>query len=844
MIFNLNDRRVKKVSKIADKVLALEPEMHKLSDEELKAKTEEFKTSLKSNNNNLDELLVPAFAVVREAAERVVGLKPYKVQVMGGIVLHQGDIAEMKTGEGKTLTTAFPVYLNALTGEGVHVVTANEYLAERDCDNIGRIFRFLGLKTSCLTHELLGPARKEAYDADIIYGINSEFGFDYLRDNMAKEAGDTVQKPLNFALIDEADSILIDESRTPLVISGASGEDTSMYKKADIFIKSLTKDDYDEDEKDKVAGLTESGIEKAEKYYEIENLSDMENIEINHYIHQALRANVIMKKDIDYIVSGEEILIVDEFTGRIMYGRRFSGGLHQAIEAKEGIEVKAESKTLATVTIQNYFRMYKKLAGMTGTAKTEEDEFGEIYNMNVIVLPTNKPIIRKDKHDAVYPSLKSKYDAILERIRTIHETGQPVLVGTASVEISELLSKKLKKAGIPHNVLNAKLHKQEAEIIADAGKKNAVTIATNMAGRGTDILLGGNPDFLAARQFRDLGYTDEELEFALSVEKTDDKRLNEARKTYKDILEECKNELRPAYEEVKALGGLYVLGTERHEARRIDNQLRGRSGRQGDPGTSEFIISLEDNLIRLFGGDRLKDKANEESEIPKSRLLSKLIENAQKTVEGKNFSMRKNVLQYDDTMNIQRKIIYEERGKVLFGEDLTVQLKRMTSEVVDEVVDRNLVARYPEEWDLKELEKDLKVFSKDFTMPPLSDDELGKMTIDSIKEIVENEFERIYEEKEKEANVEALRDAERQVLLAIIDRNWIDHIDAMEQLKEGIGLRGLGQQNPIDCYQQEGFDMFSEMIKNIREEFVTICYGIKTKSPVSMTVVAGNIKIV
>ncbi|MBR0482173.1 MAG: preprotein translocase subunit SecA [Firmicutes bacterium] len=742
-----NSRELKKIEKIADEVESYQEAMQALSDEALKAKTPEFKERLR-NGETLDDILPEAFAVCREAAWRVLGMKHFHVQIIGGIVLHQGNIAEMKTGEGKTLVATLPVYLNALEGKGVHVVTVNDYLAQRDAEWMGQIYRWLGLTVGCVIHDVESADRKAAYNADITYGTNNEFGFDYLRDNMAIYAEQQMQRELNYAIVDEVDSILIDEARTPLIISGQGEKSNDLYYAADRFVRTLvrgehvkdgdprfggvdyTTGDYTVDEKDKTCSLTEEGIAKCERYFKIENFSDPENMDINHHVNIALKAHAIMKRDIDYIENDGEIVIVDEFTGRLMFGRRYSDGLHQAIEAKEGIKVRNESKTLATITLQNYFRMYKKLAGMTGTAKTEEEEFIEIYNMNVVVIPTNKPVIRQDLDDSVYANQKAKFKAIVNEIVRRHETGQPLLVGTISVEKSEMLSEMLKKRGVQHNVLNAKQHMREAEIVAQAGRFGAVTIATNMAGRGTDIILGG----------------------------------------HYDDPEEQKRE----HEKVLAAGGLHIIGTERHEARRIDNQLRGRSGRQGDPGSSQFFVALDDDLMRLFGGDRIQmimDRFGLTDEPLEAGMLSKTIENAQKKVEGKNYGIRKYVLQYDDVMNRQRTIIYEERNRVLHGENLRDYIVSMMRDVA------------------------------------MDDEDYERLL-------------RQYELKEKEIGEERMREVERVLLLRIVDTKWMDHIDAMDQLKTGIGLRSLGQQDPAQAYANEGFDMFEEMLNSIREDMV------------------------
>ena len=675
---DLNAKEVRKIEKIVDQVEAYDEDMQKLSDEELKAKTQEFKDRL-AEGETLDGILPEAFAVCREGAYRAVGMKHFRVQLIGGVVLHQGRIAEMKTGEGKTLVATLAAYLNALEGKGVHVVTVNDYLASRDAEWMGKIYNFLGLTVGCVTHDIEGDDRVAAYRCDITYGTNNEFGFDYLRDNMVTYQEELTQRELNFAIVDEVDSILIDEARTPLIISGRGVDSSGMYISANSFVKTLQEErDYKVDEKDNQISLTEEGVELCEKYFDIENFSDPDNMELNHYVNQALRANYLMKKDVDYIVQDGEILIVDEFTGRLMYGRRFSNGLHQAIEAKEGVNIRAESKTLATITLQNYFRMYQKLSGMTGTAKTEEDEFRDIYNMDVVVIPTNLPVARVDKDDCVYAHEAGKYRAIADRVAEVHETGQPVLVGTISVEISELISQLLKKRGIKHNVLNAKHHEREAEIVAEAGRLGAVTIATNMAGRGTDIILGGSPEFEARKEMKRREYTPEQMTFMTGINKSDDPEMNEARATYKALCKEYEAARKDEQEQVRTLGGLCIIGTERHESRRIDNQLRGRAGRQGDPGESQFFISLEDDLMRLFGGERMQrlvEKVGlEDDEAIEAGMLSKSIENAQKKVEGKNFGIRKYVLQYDNVMNKQREIIYGQRRMVR-----TEKISRITS---------------------------------------------------------------------------------------------------------------------------------------------------------------------
>ena len=784
---DLNEKEVKKLSSLVEEIEALDDFMQSLSDSELKDKTEEFKNKL-SEGAELDDILPEAFAVCREAAFRSIGLKHFKVQLIGGIVLHQGRIAEMKTGEGKTLVATLSAYLNALTGKGVHIVTVNDYLARRDREWMGQIYEFLGLTVGCIVHGISQEERIEAYKADITYGTNNEFGFDYLRDNMVIYEEQLTQRELNYAIIDEVDSILIDEARTPLIISGQGEKSTDLYEKADKFVRTLRiESDFTVEEKDKAVSLTEVGVTKSERYFSIENFSDPENMEINHHVHQALKARNLMKRDIDYIVKDGEIVIVDEFTGRLMFGRRYSDGLHQAIEAKEGVLVRSESKTLATITLQNYFRMYQKLAGMTGTAKTEENEFRDIYNMDVVVIPTNMPVQRQDFDDAVYSTVPGKFKAIADRVKEIHETGQPVLVGTISIERSEIISEMLKRRGIKHNVLNAKHHESEAQIIMEAGREGAVTIATNMAGRGTDIVLGGH----------DAGKAEKE--------------------------------------KVISLGGLAIVGTERHESRRIDNQLRGRSGRQGDPGQSQFFISLEDDLMRLFGGERIQNIVTklgvEEGDVIEAGMLSRSIENAQKRVEGRNFSIRKYVLQYDNVMNKQREIIYGERLKVLMGENLRSYILNMLKDLIDEVVDPVTVAsRFAEEWDFERIEEGLKGISPSYSQKKYTKDEILDLTEDGLKEDIINKFEKLYEEKEEEIGEERMREIERMILIRVVDNKWMDHIDAMDQLKSGIGLRALGQQDPAAAYSNEGFDMFELMIESIKEDTVKFCFNVTVKT--------------
>lgn len=831
---DLNSKEVKKLEKIADQVMALEGQMESLSDEELKAKTGEFKERLAAGET-LDDLLPEAFAVCREGAWRSVGLKHFRVQVIGGIALHQGRISEMKTGEGKTLVATLAAYLNALEGKGVHVVTVNDYLAKRDAEWMGKIYTFLGLTVGCVVHGLKDKEKKAAYAADITYGTNNEFGFDYLRDNMVTYKEQLTQRDLNFAIVDEVDSILIDEARTPLIISGRGDKSTDLYQKADRCVRGLKlEEDFTIEEKEKKVTLTDEGVAKCEKYFGIENLGDPENMEINHHVVEALKARNIMRRDVDYIVKDGEIIIVDEFTGRFMFGRRYSNGLHQAIEAKEGVLVRSESKTLATITLQNYFRMYNKLAGMTGTAKTEEEEFREIYNMDVVVIPTNKPIARVDMDDAIYATLNAKLKAIIERIAEIHATGQPVLVGTISIENSELLSSLLKKRGIKHNVLNAKQHEKEAQIIAEAGRLGAVTIATNMAGRGTDIILGGNPEFEAKKEMEKLEYTEEQISFATSFVSSTDPVMNDARQVFSKLLEKYREERAEEQQKVRDLGGLCIIGTERHESRRIDNQLRGRSGRQGDPGVTQFFISLEDDLMRLFGGERIQNlmgKMGMEEEAIAAGMLSRTIENAQKKVEGRNFEIRKYVLQYDNVMNKQREIIYDQRRKVLFGDDIKGYIMEMMTDLVKNTVASVTVAsKFAEEWDLQLLNENLKRITGSFEGVSYSDEEKLELTEEKLEEDVLEIFRGLYEKKEEEIGSERMREVEKMILLRVVDNHWMEHIDAMDDLKQGIGLRALGQINPANAYAAEGFDMFEAMVNEIREEAVRHCYNVTLKT--------------
>ncbi len=834
IIGGLNKKEVRKLEKIADKVIAYDEAMQKLSDDELRAKTKEFQDRCQNKGESLDSLLPEAFAVCREAAYRVLGMKHFRVQIIGGIVLHQGRIAEMKTGEGKTLVATLPAYLNALEGKGVHIVTVNDYLAKRDMEWMGKVYTFLGLTVGGVFHSVKAEDRREAYLADITYGTNNEFGFDYLRDNMVSYKENMVQRELNYAIVDEVDSILIDEARTPLIISGMGQGSSELYIDADRFVRTFRLDeDFTMDEKDRTISLTEQGVEKCEAYFDLENFSDPENMETNHHVMQALRANNLMKRDVDYVVSDGEILIVDEFTGRIMYGRRYSNGLHQAIEAKEGLDVRNESKTLATITLQNYFRMFNKLAGMTGTAKTEEDEFRDIYNMDVVVIPTNKEILRVDAEDNVYATEKGKFDAIVDEVVRVHETGKPILVGTISIEKSELLSDMLRKRGVKHNVLNAKHHAREAEIVAQAGRLGMVTIATNMAGRGTDIILGGNPEFEAKKEMRKLEYDEETISYASSKIPLEDPELLAARAVYDELYERFKSERKEEHDKVIELGGLHIIGTERHESRRIDNQLRGRAGRQGDPGSTRFYVAMDDELMRLFGGDRmqtiLQRLSPSENQAIKSGTLTKAIENAQKKVEGRNFNSRKYVLQYDNVMNKQREIIYSERRRVLDGEDLRSHILGMFNEFADAAVEKcTAESKFSEEWNLENLESTLQRLWSGFKLPDYGEN--PQIDAKQLREDVGRIIEEGYQAKEEEIGTDRMRDLERMILIRVVDNKWMDHIDAMDQLKTGIGLRGIGHQDPAAAYAQEGFDMFEEMIQTIKEDAVRYCYSVTVQT--------------
>ena len=832
-----SEKEVKRVKPIVEKINSLEPEVQKLSDDELRNKTVEFKDRL-AKGETLDSILPEAFAVVREASKRVLGMRHFDVQLIGGIILHQGRIAEMKTGEGKTLVATLPVYLNALTGKGVHVVTVNDYLAKRDSEWMGKLYKFLGLTVGLVISGMEPDAKRAAYASDVTYGTNNEFGFDYLRDNMVIYKNQLVQRELNYAIVDEIDSILIDEARTPLIISGRGAQSSDLYKKADSFVSRLSpkvlveediknqeqaedneKYDYIVDLKAKSASLTQKGIQKAEKEFNLENFNDIENSELVHNINQALRAHGIMKKDIDYIVKDGEVLIVDEFTGRIMYGRRYNNGLHQAIEAKEHVKIADESKTLATITFQNYFRMYGKLAGMTGTAMTEEAEFEEIYKLDVIEIPTNKPMIRDDHHDIIYKNENAKYRAVIEDIKKSNEKGQPVLVGTVSIEKSEKLSNMLKKEGIKHQVLNAKFHEKEAEIIAQAGKFGTVTIATNMAGRGTDIMLGGNSEYLAKQEMRKFGYSEDQIEQATAFNETEDQEIISSRNKFKELKTKYDNEIKDEKEKVISAGGLKIIGTERHESRRIDNQLRGRSGRQGDPGESRFYISLDDDLMKIFGGDmitRVYDTLGADENMPiESKIISNAVENAQKKVEGKNFSIRKNVLSYDDVMNVQRTIIYDERRKVLDGENLKEHITKMMDSLADATSNEYLADT--DNLNIEGFEQEIKEI---YGVDDLNALHKDRIKAHDVAEELKDKIHSLYNEKEKEIGEPEMRELERVVMLKIVDDRWMDHIDAMDELKDGIGLQAYGQKDPVVQYRIEGFDMFEQMNLDIQTDVV------------------------
>ncbi|MBD5098973.1 MAG: preprotein translocase subunit SecA [Clostridiales bacterium] len=852
-----SQREVKALNSTVDKIEALEDEYRALSDHDLRAKTDEFKARL-AQGETLDDILPEAFAACREAADRVLGMRPYRVQLIGGIILHQGRIAEMKTGEGKTLVATLPAYLNALTGKGVHIITVNDYLAKRDSEWMGKVYKYLGLTVGLVIHGLDKADKQRAYAADITYGTNNEFGFDYLRDNMAIYASELVQRGHVFAIVDEVDSILIDEARTPLIISGQGEQSTQLYQLADNFVARLkckrvktvdakeeedTSDDADYivDEKARTATLTARGIEKAEQAFNIENLSDPENTTLSHHINQAIKARGVMKRDIDYVVKDGEVIIVDEFTGRLMYGRRYNEGLHQAIEAKEHVTVARESKTLATITFQNYFRLYDKLSGMTGTAMTEEEEFGTIYNLDIVEIPTNRPLARVDQSDLVYKTKEGKYRAVVEQIRACHEKGQPVLVGTVSIEISELVSKMLTRAGIKHNVLNAKHHEKEAEIVAQAGKLGAVTVATNMAGRGTDIMLGGNAEFMAKALLRKQGMSDELLAEATGHAETDDQEILDARQAFAEAEAKYKEEIREEAERVREAGGLYILGTERHESRRIDNQLRGRAGRQGDPGESRFFLSLEDDILRLFGSERIQgmmERLGVDDDTPlDQKMLSGAIENAQKQVESRNFQTRKTVLEYDDVMNTQREVIYKQRRQVLDGEDIHAAIENMLTNTVSghageqahlsgedfQTATAHLAGSVFTPKQLEQFQREA-----DSTSPDKLSDELletARQNYAQREQVIEQAM-----AGRMEPGKSAMRELERVILLRVVDEYWMDHIDAMTELRQGIGLRAYGQSDPVVEYKREGFDMFEQMIAAIQEETLRRLFTVRIKT--------------
>lgn len=856
-----SDRELKRIYPIADSVMALEGEMEKKTDSELRAMTDIFKERLK-NGETTEDILPEAFAVCREAAWRVLGMKHFRVQVIGGIVLHQGRIAEMKTGEGKTLVATLPAYLNALTGMGVHIVTVNDYLAKRDSEWMGKLYSFLGLSVGLIIHEKDNAERRAAYAADITYGTNNEMGFDYLRDNMVIYKENRVQRGHHYAIVDEVDSILIDEARTPLIISGMGDKSTALYDQADIFAKSLkcrrvvetdSKEedeevygdvDYVVDEKAKTAVLTPEGVKKAERAFNVDNLTDPDNMTISHHINQAIKANGIMRRDKDYVVKDGQVIIVDEFTGRLMFGRRYSDGLHQAIEAKEGVKVENESKTLATITFQNFFRLYSKLSGMTGTAQTEEDEFQEIYKLDVVVIPTNKPLKREDLPDLIYKTEKAKFNAVIEEVVKAHEKGQPVLIGTVSIEKSEQLSAMLKRRGIKHNVLNAKMHEKEAEIIAQAGKKGAVTIATNMAGRGTDIVLGGNAEFLAKKEMERLGFTPEQIVQATGFAETDDEEVINARNTFRELNNKYKAEIEPEQKEVLEAGGLYIIGTERHESRRIDNQLRGRAGRQGDVGKSRFFLSLEDDLMRLFAADKINRIMEmvgfEEDEAIESKLVSNSIETAQQRVEGRNFDIRKHVLNYDDVNNQQREIIYKQRNDVLDDADLRPTILNMMRSVIENIITRNTGgAADAEEWQWDSIKEQLNEEFMPFDESDYDFDahDIDHMTVESLTEIMTEKAEERYKEREAMFG-DNMREVERVILLRVVDAKWMDHIDSMEQLRQGINLRAYAQRDPVIEYKFEAMDMFEEMIAVIKEETIKYLFHVVPQSQIERQQVA------
>ena len=846
-----SQRELKSIYPIVDKVEALEQEYAALTDAQLQAKTAEFKARY-AGGETLDDLLPEAFATCREAAWRVLGMKPYRVQLVGGVVLHQGRIAEMKTGEGKTLVATLPAYLNALTGQGVHIVTVNDYLAKRDSEWMGKVYKFLGLTVGLVIHGVTGAEKHAAYDADITYGTNNEFGFDYLRDNMAIYATEMVQRGHAFAIVDEVDSILIDEARTPLIISGQGEESTQLYTIVDSFVARLTGKkvasvdekqeedpnetaDYIVDEKARTVTLTARGVAKAEQQFQIENLADPENTTLCHHINQAIRARGLMKRDIDYVVKDGEVIIVDEFTGRLMFGRRYSNGLHQAIEAKEHVTVASENKTLATITFQNYFRLYDKLSGMTGTAMTEEEEFGTIYELDIVEIPTNKPVQRVDHHDVVYKTEAGKLRAVVNQIAECHEKGQPVLVGTVSIEKSEQLSDMLKKRGIRHNVLNAKNHEKEAEIVAQAGKLGAVTVATNMAGRGTDIMLGGNAEYLAKAELRKAGMSDELIAEATGFADTQDQEVLDARKRYTEAESKYKNDIQSEADQVRQAGGLFILGTERHESRRIDNQLRGRAGRQGDPGESRFFLSLEDDIMRLFGSERvmgMMEKLGVDEDTPiEQKMLTNAIESAQKQVESKNFQQRKNVLEYDDVMNTQREVIYKQRRQVLDGEDMKASVENMIRTTIQNAIHGRMGEQ--KHMDAESFREAVTPFRGVFLTSEelkLTDEELQKYTAEELCEMVETRAFDIYQKKEQALGAPLMRELERVMMLRVVDEYWMEHLDNMTELRQGIGLRAYGQNDPVVEYKREGYEMFEDMVAAIQEETVRRVFVVRVQA--------------
>ena len=852
-----SDRELKRVTPIAKKVMGLEDTMAALSDKELKAKTPEFKERL-ANGETLDDLLPEAFAVMREASWRVLGMKHFYVQVIGGIILHQGRIAETKTGEGKTLVSTLPAYLNALTGNGVHIVTVNDYLAKRDSEWMGKVYRYLGMSVGLIIHDLDNAQRRKAYASDITYGTNNELGFDYLRDNMVVRKEDMVQRGHNYAVVDEVDSILIDEARTPLIISGQGEDANELYKLADAVAKKLkclvltehddkqldvdVDADYIVDEKAKTASLTERGTKKVEQAFGIENLADPENMKIQHHMNQALHANGVMHRDQQYVVKDGEVMIVDEFTGRIMPGRRYSDGLHQAIEAKEGVKVENESKTLATITFQNFFRLYNKLSGMTGTALTEEEEFQHIYKLDIVAIPTNKPVIRNDMEDSVYKTEKGKFMAVIRQIKECHEKGQPVLVGTVNVDKSEMLSKLLKREGIPHEVLNAKFHEKEAQIVAQAGKKGAVTIATNMAGRGTDINLGGNAEYMAKHEMEKLGYSEELINEATGFGDTDNQEIIEAREKFQELLKKYKEQIQPEHDEVLALGGLFIIGTERHESRRIDNQLRGRAGRQGDPGASKFFLSLDDDLMRIFGSERVKKMVDslglEEDQPIEAKILTNSIQNAQKNLESRNFDSRKHVLQYDEVMNEQRKIIYKQRQMVLDGEDISGVIRTMIESIIDTALDNYIgISEIPEDWNIRAIKEFANTYLKAEDAFDISDEDMETITRADVKDDLMKIAIDKYEAQEAVFG-ENMREIERVMMLRVVDTLWMDHLDEMEHVKREIGLRAYGQHDPVVEYKNVGTELYEDMLDAIKRDTVRYVLSVQPRTEIKREQVA------